>query len=58
MSIHQAVHEATNDDCPGSDYGHTWVAGIMRVHDEDVESVAAVRPVECERCEYVYQVGS
>ena len=46
----------TNDECPESPYGHRWVAGMMYVHDEDVESVAAVRPVECERCEYVYQV--
>lgn len=46
-----------NYECPDSDYGHSWVAGMMNVHSEDVESVAAVRPVECERCEYVYQTG-
>lgn len=33
---------------------HTWVAGMCYVHDEDVESVAAVRHVECEKCETSY----
>jgi hypothetical protein len=33
---------------------HTWVAGMMYVHAEDVEDVAAARPVECERCERTY----
>jgi hypothetical protein len=36
---------------------HVWVAGMMYVHDEDVESVAAVRPVECERCEVPFSPG-
>ncbi len=33
---------------------HTWIAGMMHVHSEDVESVAAIRPVECERCDRPY----
>lgn len=35
-------------------YGHAWVAGMMDVHDEDVHEVAAIRRVECERCEHIY----
>ena len=30
---------------------HSWVAGVMVVHDEDLATVAASRTVECERCE-------
>lgn len=33
---------------------HQWVAGMMVVHDEDVESVAAIRPVVCEKCDRSY----
>jgi len=33
---------------------HSWVAGIMVVHVEDVESVSATRPVTCEKCDTVY----
>lgn len=44
-----------NDNCPESEYGHSWVADMMHVHDEDVVSVAAAREVECQYCEYVYR---
>lgn len=30
---------------------HDWVAGMMGVHDEDLVSIAAMRSVECQRCE-------
>lgn len=30
---------------------HSWTAGMMYVHDADLETVAAARTVECERCE-------
>ena len=33
---------------------HSWVAGMMYVHDEDLDDVAAVRKVECEKCDKVY----
>ncbi len=33
---------------------HSWVAGMMVVHPEDVASVAAVREVVCETCDKVY----
>lgn len=42
---------------------HAWVAGMMYVDDMDVASVAEERaakglsPVECEKCERVYQPG-
>jgi len=36
---------------------HAWVAGIMYVHPEDLEQVAAMREVTCEKCDKVYQVG-
>ena len=36
---------------------HSWVAGIMRVHDEDLDTVASMRRVECEHCEAVYVSG-
>ncbi len=29
---------------------HQWVAGIMSVHPEDVDAVATMREVECDRC--------
>jgi hypothetical protein len=37
-------------DCP-----HAWVAGMMYVHPEDLDYVAKVREVECEKCELIYQ---
>lgn len=46
-----------DDNCPESQLGHSWVAGMMRVHEEDLAFVAAQRQVECERCGYVYQSG-
>jgi hypothetical protein len=33
------------------DCTHSWVAGMMYVHAEDLAGVAAVRTAECERCE-------
>ncbi len=37
---------------------HSWTAGMMYVHDEDVEYVAKnaapSQPVECEKCEATY----
>ena len=33
---------------------HRWVAGIMAVDSEDLDSVAAVREVTCEACDLVY----
>lgn len=33
---------------------HSWEAGMMHVHVEDVATVAAMRKVECGRCEDVY----
>lgn len=42
------------------EYGHSWVAGMMYVHSEDVWSVYNSRvergdsPPECERCEHIY----
>jgi hypothetical protein len=50
-----------NDNCPYSEYGHSWEAGMMHVHDEDVESTARARrafgeTVECGQCDHVYQV--
>jgi len=34
---------------------HAWVAGMMYVHPEDLDYVASVRPVACEKCDEVYQ---
>jgi hypothetical protein len=34
---------------------HEWTAGMMIVHDEDVAAVAALRPVECSKCELAYR---
>lgn len=45
----------SNDECPDSEWGHSWIVGMMYVHNDDLESVATRRRVECERCEYVYQ---
>lgn len=33
---------------------HSWTAGMMMVHDEDVESVAELRDVNCEKCDKSY----
>lgn len=33
---------------------HRWVAGMMYVDDADADEIAAVRRVECEKCEAVY----
>jgi len=33
---------------------HSWVAGMMVVAEEDLDTVAAIRPVECEKCEATY----
>ena len=38
---------------------HSWVAGMMHVHDEDLGAVYAARSargevIECERCEATY----
>lgn len=30
---------------------HTWTAGMMYVHSEDVQAVSATRDVECETCD-------
>ena len=30
---------------------HSWVAGMMHVHTEDLIAVAKLRTVECEKCE-------
>ena len=36
---------------------HSWTAGMMYLHDEDLEYVASVRPVVCERCDLRYGQG-
>lgn len=34
---------------------HSWVAGMMHIHPEDIETVAASgRPMECKRCGVTY----
>lgn len=38
---------------------HSWVGGMIYVHDEDLESVARERAewggtVECEKCDAIY----
>lgn len=33
---------------------HSWVAGFMVVHPEDLAAVAAVRKVVCEKCDHRY----
>jgi hypothetical protein len=37
---------------------HSWVAGMMYVHDEDLATVAAVRTVECEHCDVTVGPGT
>lgn len=51
-----------NDTCPFSEFGHSWEAGMLHVHPEDVASTAAARArfgeaVECSQCEHVYVIG-
>lgn len=36
---------------------HSWVAGIMVVHPEDLATVAGMRHVECQWCERVARLG-
>lgn len=49
-----------DEDCPESDIGHNWVAGMMYVSNEDIEQVARARQAagesapECEYCEATY----
>jgi hypothetical protein len=33
---------------------HVWVAGMMYVHVEDVEAIAKIRKVTCEKCDVRY----
>lgn len=33
------------------DERHTWLSGMMHVHDEDVDHVAATRKIECGNCD-------
>lgn len=41
--------------CLGEEYkSHTWVAGMMYVHNEDVATIARNRLVECEKCGISY----
>lgn len=47
-----------NDVCPASEYGHSWVAGMMVVDPEDLATIAATRMVECEKCEYIYPTSA
>lgn len=42
------------DACPGSEYGHAWVGGMIYIDSEDVEACAAVREIECEHCGATY----
>jgi hypothetical protein len=35
-------------------HNHSWVAGMMHVHDEDLDTVSKERPVSCEVCDLVY----
>lgn len=37
-----------------SECRHSWVAGMMYVADEDLETVAAMRSVTCEYCDAEY----
>jgi len=36
---------------------HSWVGGMMVIHEEDLDYCASVREVTCERCDEVYIVG-
>lgn len=38
-------------------HAHQGVAGMMYVHYEDLDTVAAVREVECEGCDMIYRNG-
>jgi hypothetical protein len=33
---------------------HSWVGGMMHVHEEDLKKSAATRKVECEKCNLIY----
>ena len=33
---------------------HSWVAGFMVVHPEDLDAIAAMRPVICSWCDKIY----
>jgi hypothetical protein len=51
--------ERCPDDEPAG-HRHTWVAGIMAVHDEDLDAVYAERAargetIDCETCDAVYE---
>lgn len=48
------VREFLGGDEDDEECRHSWVAGMMHVHDEDLDAVAAVRQVECEYCEAIY----
>lgn len=37
---------------------HSWVAGMIYVADEDLDTVAANRPVKCEYCDATYRPQS
>lgn len=37
---------------------HAPVAGMMAVHVEDLDTVAAVRPVTCKRCDGAYSAST
>lgn len=53
MIEHDGYQAAPGGPCgPG---GCAWVAGMMYVHEEDLDTVAEARPVECESCERVYE---
>lgn len=55
----------STDSVPGTTYlhivpdteeecRHVWVAGMIYVADEDLDTVAAIRPVKCEKCDSLY----
>lgn len=51
----------SNYECPESEFGHAWEAGMMHVHSEDAHQCAIARAafgetVECGRCGHVYDV--
>lgn len=45
-----AVEDEETEPASPCAHGHSWVAGMMHVSDEDVAEVAKMRRVECERC--------
>jgi hypothetical protein len=57
---HQAdIESLTAVLSPPEECRHSWVAGIMYVHDEDLDAVYAARQefggtIDCEKCEKVY----